>query len=400
MFNILDFEIHNDENERQYIWRVGQYVKQGKITWKELSPIINEKWRDSEDEYRDESAYRKPFQSAENYYEDVFSKMMDDEYAKEINLQKRELEKAKIQFRDERNAWNKQNYDSARVNQKLDYLEEQLTSIGNVNFQPHDNVEINSDNDILIILSDLHIGACYLSAFGEYNSDIAKDRLNQLLNETIKIAKRHSSENCFVSLQGDVISGNIHNSITVTNRENVIDQIKLASELISSFCYELSKVFSKVYMTSVDGNHSRISRKDDALHDERLDNLICWAVKNSLSYVDNFITLNQYIDTGISTMNIRGKTYIGVHGDYDSYTKSGVGNLALAIGFIPYAITFGHMHTCAIDECNGIKMIRGGSLGGCGDSYTIEKRLTGKPSQMICVCNNKGVECYYPIELK
>jgi len=400
VFNILDFEIHNDENERQYIWRVGQYVKQGKITWKELSPIINEKWRDSEDEYRDESAYRKPFRSAENYYEDVFSKMMDDEYAKEINLQKRELEKAKIQFRDERNAWNKQNYDSARANQKLDYLEEQLTSIGNVNFQPHDNVEINSDNDILIILSDLHIGACYSSAFGEYNSDIAKDRLNQLLNETIKIAKRHGSENCFVSLQGDVISGNIHNSITVTNRENVIDQIKLASELISSFCYELSKVFSKVYMTSVDGNHSRISRKDDALHDERLDNLICWTVKNSLSYVDNFITLNQYIDTGISTMNIRGKTYIGVHGDYDSYTKRDVGNLALAIGFIPYAITFGHMHTCAIDECNGIKMIRGGSLGGCGDSYTIEKRLTGKPSQMICVCNNKGVECYYPINLK
>jgi hypothetical protein len=44
-------------------------------------------------------------------------------------------------------------------------------------------------------------------------------------------------------------------------------------------------------------------------------------------------------------------------------------------------------------------MIRGGSLAGSGDSYTIEKRLSGKASQMVCVCNKNGVVCYYPIEL-
>lgn len=55
--------------------------------------------------------------------------------------------------------------------------------------------------------------------------------------------------------------------------------------------------------------------------------------------------------------------------------------------------------TCAVDETNGIKMIRGGSLAGSGDSYTIEKRLSGKASQMVCVCNKNGVVCYYPIEL-
>jgi hypothetical protein len=60
---------------------------------------------------------------------------------------------------------------------------------------------------------------------------------------------------------------------------------------------------------------------------------------------------------------------------------------------------FGHMHTCAVDECNGIKMIRGGSLAGSGDSYTVEKRLSGKPSQMVCVCSDKGVEAYYTVEL-
>ena len=83
----------------------------------------------------------------------------------------------------------------------------------------------------------------------------------------------------------------------------------------------------------------------------------------------------------------------------DSFSKQGVSNLVLLLGFIPYAVTFGHRHTCAVSEANGIKMIRGGSLAGSGDSYTIEKRLNGKPSQMVCVCNQKGIKADYPIEL-
>ena len=109
--------------------------------------------------------------------------------------------------------------------------------------------------------------------------------------------------------------------------------------------------------------------------------------------------LHRNLDNGISDMNIRGKTYIACHGDYDSFSKSGVANLVLMLGFVPYAITFGHMHTCAVDECNGVKMIRGGSLAGSGDDYTIEKRLNGKASQMVCVCSDKGVDAYYTVEL-
>lgn len=70
------------------------------------------------------------------------------------------------------------------------------------------------------------------------------------------------------------------------------------------------------------------------------------------------------------------------------------------IGYIPYAVLYGHLHTCALDEVNGVKMIRGGSLAGCGDQHTVEKRLTGKPSQMVCICTDKGVQAFYPIELK
>ena len=323
-------------------------------------------------------------------------------YLEDLAAQRRELERAKIQFRDERNAWQKQNYIDARVESKLDLLEEKLSSIGKIEFNKHDNVNINSDNDLLVILSDLHIGQTFSSMWGEYNTSIAKERLDKYLNKVIEIAKRHNSENCYVSIQGDLISGSIHKSIAITNRENVIEQIKIASELIASFCYDLSKYFNNVYITNVAGNHSRIDKKDDALHDERLDDLIKWAVDILLNQVDNIHTDSSNIgnfDNGIALMDIRKKQYISVHGDFDSYTRNGVSHLSMMLGFIPYAITFGHMHTCAVDECNGVKMIRSGSLAGSGDSYTLEKRLSGKPSQMVCVCTDKGVEAYYTVEL-
>lgn len=320
-------------------------------------------------------------------------------YMNDLAEQRRELERAKIKFRDERNAWQRQNYRDARVETKLDLLEEKLLSIGKTEFEKCDGIDVNSDNDLLVILSDLHVGQTFSSAWGEYNTDIAKDRLQKYLNEIIKIGKRHNSENCYVSIQGDLISGSIHKSIAITNRENVIEQIKLASELIASFCHELSKHFNKVYITNVSGNHSRIDKKEDALHDERLDDLISWAVEALLNHIDNIVVLHENIDTGIAVMNVRGKKYVNVHGDFDPFSRNGIANLVLMLGFAPYAITFGHMHTCAVDECNGIKMIRGGSLAGSGDSYTIEKRLSGKPSQMVCVCGDKGVEAYYTVEL-
>lgn len=319
----------------------------------------------------------------------------------EIQLAKRELEAAKVQFRDERAAWNRQNTIDARVNQKLDYLESVLKESGERIYTPSP-IEVcagNSDNDLLVILSDLHIGAAFSSEWGEYNPDIATRRLNQYIREIVKIAERHNSENCFVSIQGDLISGNIHKSIQVTNRENVIDQIKIAANLITDFCFELSNYFKKVTITNVSGNHSRIDKKEDAIHSERLDDLIGWIVKNSLSHINKITFKENNLDIGIASIDIRGKEYIAVHGDYDSYSSSGVSNLCMMIHRIPYAILYGHLHHCSVDEVNGVKMVRGGSLAGSGDAFTIEKRLSGKPSQMVCVCSSSGIEAYYPVEL-
>ena len=391
-----------EETEEQFLWRVGQMVDSGKIeSWASVNDIVNkEVLGEDEWKYRTESAWRKRYQAAKAFYEGCFSKMESDTYANEVAVMKRELERAKIQFRDERNAWQKQNYIDARVESKLDLLEEKLSEIGKINFTNHERIEIFGDNDLICCLSDLHIGQTFESAFGEYNSSIARKRLDDYLYEIVKIGRRHNSENVYLNLLGDQISGNIHLSIQVSNRENIIEQVKLTAELITNFAVELSKYFKHVFIIGVAGNHSRlISNKEKDIKDERLDSLITWIIEQTTKHVDGITVLHRNLDSGISDLSVRGKTYIGVHGDNDNMNSNSVGKLCMMLGFFPYAIIGGHRHTPAYQEFNGVKYIQSGSLAGSGDDYTLSQRLSGKASQTVLVCSEKGIDAIYNVEL-
>ena len=77
------------ESETQYIWRIGRMIDAGQIdNWKSITPTLNKELRADETEYRDESAYRKKYQYAKMFYDEIFSKREDDEYIKELEEQK------------------------------------------------------------------------------------------------------------------------------------------------------------------------------------------------------------------------------------------------------------------------------------------------------------------------
>lgn len=391
-------ERRNGERYLPYLKRIVSMAADKRISYTEMGDAL----------LGDENVYSEDNLRKSFYVMSKVCKKIDDDVdyggsdvLADIREQRRMLEQEKVQLRDERAAYNVQNRNAARLEQKLGYLERVLTNIGGERFSPCVIPAVNSDNDLLVVLSDLHIGATFHSAFGEYDSDIAKRRLNEYLSEILKIRERHNSQNVYVLLAGDLVSGSIHKSITVTNRENVIDQIKLAVDYISAFCFELSQSFTNVYFTDCAGNHSRIDRKEDALHDERLDSLIAWMISKLMSHVDNFKPiLASKIDTGIAELDIRGKKYVAVHGDFDDMSKSSMARLMMMLGYMPYGVIMGHRHFPAVTDESGVRIVQGGSLSGSGDDYTVEKRLCGKPSQTVCVCTEKGIECVYPIVLE
>ena len=218
------------------------------------------------------------------------------------------------------------------------------------------------------------------------------------MDEILDIAKANNIKKAYCFMLGDNISNALHKTIEVSNKENVIDQLKLSIEYISSFCYELTKHFEHVYLASASGNHTRLQAKDLAQHSERLDAFIAWDVCRTLQHIENFHSLlHRNLDDGIADVNIDGKTYLLIHGDYDTPTKAGYLNLSNIIGFFPDYICCGHKHFCFYSQES--RFIQSGSLASSGDDFCIEKRLSGKASQMVCIVDKTGVRSVCPITL-
>ena len=234
--------------------------------------------------------------------------------------------------------------------------------------------------------------------------------MGRYLDRIISIGKTHGSENCIVWANGDAIHGNIHYSISVTNKENVIEQIKGVSELIAQFLAELSKHFRQVVFVSVAGNHSRLNpNKDMSLVSERMDDLVEWYLGARLQSFENVVigtpgeivceaANSVKVDDTMYLLDVRGKTYCGVHGDFDG-SPGKIQSLQTMAGKPVYAVLSGHLHHCKTDTVQGIRTIMAGSFLGM-DDYCVQKRIYGEAEQMVCVCDESGIRCSYNVPLQ
>ena len=209
------------------------------------------------------------------YFKEKYARDSGEEsYLGELDQKMLEFQKERQRFFDQRTALNKVVRNMARHDENQEILERAIENgvLPPLTYTP---TQIQpAEQDLLVSLNDLHFGAYVDNYWNYYNSDVCRMMLQDYLKEIIDIADLHGVENCYVWANGDLISGNIHKSIAVSNRENVIEQIVGVSELISEFLSELSPHFKNIYFSSVAGNHSRLEEKDLASPHERLDDLV------------------------------------------------------------------------------------------------------------------------------
>jgi len=322
----------------------------------------------------------------------------DESLLSELDAKMIELRKERQKFNDQRNAFNK----VVRERSRQEELNELLTAAvkdGNLPSLDYEQTYIApSNNDLLVSLNDIHYGANVANAWNTYNSDICRDMMRRYLDKVLSIGETHRSENCIVYNCGDAINGRIHPNVQLENRENVVEQIKGVSELIAEFLAELSPHFNTVRYVSVGGNHSRLGTKDDSPYDERVDDLIEWYLAARLQNFENIIVDGDArVDASMFVLDIRGRAYCGVHGDYEGNAEKITALQTMARKPL-YAVLLGHMHHNVCDEIQGVKTIMAGSFLGM-NSYCIQKRIYGKPEQMVCVCDDGGVVCHYDVPL-
>lgn len=391
-----EFKRLENETDEEVIFRICS-MKEQIGSWQDVANILNNILNT---EYT-ESKFRKQFNAFQKMLNANQNKILNnDNYIKQIRLEKQEVRKEKEQLFDERKELYRMLRDRSRYEDVVTKMENVFSSIGDKRYLSYSPIEHTaSDNDLIVCLADLHLGAQYYGFSGCYDSDIAKERLNTYLRRIIEIYKTHRAQNCHVVLLGDMISGNIYKIVSITNRENVVEQIKLACEYVADFVYTLGQYFENVNVYSVSGNHSRLDTFKDSLLDERLDTLISWFLKNTLKNCKNIHIQDDNIDDTFTVFTAKDKLYIGVHGDHDHISDGEISKLILWSGITPYCILSGHNHFPAMSEVADIKVIQSGSLCGSGDDNTRKKRLKGKPSQTVLVVNDEGIVAHYPITL-
>ena len=365
------------------------------IDYTELAPYVYGQ------EYSTDTARRMMYGSCKTLLmmdEENESAISDKDILNELDRKKIEVQKEQRKLYDQRSALTRLIREQARREELKEIIEKSVSEGGmpRLEYEPFEAYQ--SDNDIIISLNDIHYGAQHDNYWGKYNSDICKQMFAKYIAAISSIAARHTVQDCYVTANGDLISGNCHYSIAVTNRENIIEQITGVSELIAQFLSELSAIFNNVYFTSVSGNHSRLGKKDDALNAERLDDLVEWYLQARMSEFKNvYIGYGEKIDPTMYLLNVRNHLFVGVHGDFEP-SITNVTNLQAMVGRPVYGVLMAHRHHNSTDVVQGVRVIQSGSFLGT-DDYCISRRLFGRPEQIVSVINESGIVCNYDIDL-
>ena len=199
----------DDENYYQYIWRIDCLIREGKYkNWESVLPMVNSELYDDEAQYKGECAYRKPCKNARDFYENnVFS----SSNIEELTRIKDEVRKERQKLSDERSALKKISRDSGRIEEDLDNLEKLIRSNGEKLFEPRYTLTVDSDNDMLVCLSDFHLGLNVDNTFGKYNSKIAED--NKVASFTLQWDNNINPDIAFITK----VENNLYNNCIFGN---------------------------------------------------------------------------------------------------------------------------------------------------------------------------------------
>ena len=356
MIVIINLNRLDNENEEQYIFRLGQAKDSGNLdlSWNEIADLINKEFREDESEYRSEAAYRKPFQQAKRYYEsNVFGNILDeDKYFKELQLQKEQVRKERIKLQTANVERNRLDRAEARQEFFYEYIGSVKETLPLPDFCPLNTDEQSDDyeeqpKEYMLMISDIHFGACFESENNSYSPEIFRDRLEFLTENIFKFIEEKKLNKLHIFCLGDVLQGIIRVSDLKINDSSIVKSTVEISRLLAMFLNSISKYVDVEYYHVPSSNHTQlrpIGTKASELMDEDLEYIIGNYIKDLCSNNDR-INVNlaedhvQYIETVINGFNI-----IAMHGHQIRNIENALKDLSFQKGTIIDYLFLGHFH--------------------------------------------------------
>lgn len=389
-----------EEDYYHYTWRIDNLIRSGKYeSWDKIVPIVNQElWGEDFERYCGESKYRKDVAITRKYLESgLFSEIKDENYLRELKLQKQELQKEKQKLSDERIELNRQIRQEARKESYIDLvrriIREETTPI---NITVHYQL-FNGQTDLLCHLTDIHTGIEIDNWKNRFDELILKKRIEKYTSDILDIRGQHDSENCHLVI-GEVLSGLIHSNLRLQNNMDLIEQFKYISELISAMLIRMANHFNHIYVYTTPGNHSRITaKKEESLDGENMDLLLPFYLKARLQNIQNVTICDNKIEPEIAMFNIRGINVFASHGHKDTPANV-VQNFTMLFRIKPDIVLLGHRHLNGLTTVYDTKVIQSGCVSGT-DQYAMSIRKANRPEQTVSVINENGLLCLYDLQL-
>lgn len=277
-----------------------------------------------------------------------------------------------------------------------------------VNIPEYCNIEledINEEYTMILNISDLHIGCIINNCRGNsYNYEIAKRRIDKLINECYKYIEMYNIKKIYLVNTGDSIEH-------VAMRKNQYQycefsqsvQINKAIDLIYYLIVSLCK-YCYVEYDSIAGNHDRSNGDSSSNYDgDNADNIITTQLIRYTEISGNKrakIIDRDYKDKEI-IKNINGLKCKFIHGDVQN-TKDGKTLLKneMSMNNEFYDILFqGHWHNFKLEsENNGRYVITTGCLSGYND-FSKRFGCSTVASQTIAIIGDKEIELIKDVKL-
>lgn len=315
-----------------------------------------------------------------------------DEQIERFEKAKEEAQKERYKLYDQRREWNKVIREEARFEHLKEVMLEAIDGLDPIQFVEN-NKQKNHGVEAALLVSDLHLGLIIDTPLNYYDISVAKDRLVQLANKTVKYCKVHNVTKLNVCLCGDLISGVIQQSARCDQEEDTVSQLMTVCELITQMMSFFENKLPEVVLYSTFGNHARvISNKKESTNRENFERLVPFYLKAripQLKIVDSHGV--DYLEA-----NIGGLKTIITHGDKDSWNNADV-NFARLLGYVPQQIFLGHVHDFHNVDLNGCDVVVNGCIDG-SDEYAMSLRKNAPPHQVLRIYDDDI--CTYKIMLE
>lgn len=382
----------DDENENQYLWRVGNMIDDGYYkNWTEvLSDVNYSLYNEDNNCYKGESAYRKRYAAAKQFYKDVFIKEDMSEDSERIQQRIDNLKAERYKVAAEKVELNRYQRHNARFDLFYEKIGQGLQKLPapSMDFSGHCFLGVD-DKEYLLAIADIHYGSHFVTETNSYSIEECNKRFKELIEYTKAFIWENNLKHLNILNLGDEIQGMLRLTDLQMNETSVVKSVIGVCRLLANFLYEISKECVVDYFSVPRSNHNQtrpLGSKASELAAEDVTYIIDHYLMDVLSENPN-VRIHSTSDRGYIDIPIFGFKIIAHHGhcikSVDNYLKD---ISSYRREFIDYAF-LGHYHSNKVIAGNSggsydTEVIVVPSIVG-NDPYAEQLMKSSKPAAMI-----------------